>query len=98
MALSKRTLIDARGGTARDHGRVLALGGDHVDLDGGVATRVEDLTRLDGRDSLRARLGGEVLRHEQARVGRVGLHAGIDGVLDGGLDLVLVQVGLDLLL
>ena len=35
---------------------------------------------------------------EQARVGRVRLHAGIDGVLDGRLDLVLVQVGLDLLL
>eukprot|EP00962_Isochrysis_galbana_P030115 scaffold9731_cov113-Isochrysis_galbana.AAC.6 len=74
------------------------LGRVHVDLDSGVATRVEDLARHALCDGLGCSLVGEGLRHVQARIRRVGLDARIDRILDDCLDLVGVQVGLDLLL
>lgn len=39
-------LVDAGGGTGGDGGAEDALAGGDLDLDGGVTTRIEDLTRV----------------------------------------------------
>ena len=91
-------LVDARRCTRRDGRRVLGLRRGHVDLNGRIAAAVKDLACPDLRDGLRTGLGSQVLRHEEARVGRIRLHARVDRLLNGRLDLVQVQVRLHFLL